>query len=363
MTEPQQPDPQQPRPDQADDSAPGWDAIDAALRPLYAGQEPRHWGVVVPAMLGGNDPLQGVSAYARTEPVAHWHYVTYGFSELYAKESPDAEVSGYGFELTFRLAADVTQEPPVWPVNVLQNLARYVFATGNVFRPGEYMSFNGPIALGDPTAITEVIFTTDPELPGTETPNGHLDFVQVVGVTTEEVRVARTWHAQSLLDAVAADLPLWVTDLRRGSLLDDPRLRATVEDGRRREGSSSGTLFTDVLGWGDQPDRPGTTYVTTGAAQVRELRDLLPLRLPFGRPYTLTSKGVRVTFAPGESFATSRDASALTVTLPPAALDELLAEVPVRRGSYVLPSAPDLVLHVLPTEIPDHDGSVAETIG
>ncbi|KAG1606612.1 hypothetical protein G6F45_013943 [Rhizopus arrhizus] len=44
-------------------------------------------------------------ASAADAPVPHWHYITYGFSELYAKESSDADASGYGSELTFRLAA------------------------------------------------------------------------------------------------------------------------------------------------------------------------------------------------------------------------------------------------------------------
>ena len=49
-------------------------------------QEPRHWGTVLPAFLGGNDPLQGISAYVVEEPVRHWLFVTYGFSELDEKE-------------------------------------------------------------------------------------------------------------------------------------------------------------------------------------------------------------------------------------------------------------------------------------
>ncbi|OPA74169.1 hypothetical protein BVG16_25695 [Paenibacillus selenitireducens] len=30
-----------------------------------------------------------------------WHFITYGFSELYDTESKEAEYSVYGFELTF----------------------------------------------------------------------------------------------------------------------------------------------------------------------------------------------------------------------------------------------------------------------
>jgi hypothetical protein len=47
--------------------------------------------------LGGQDPLDGISVYWADAPVPHWHYITYGFSELYAKESSDAAASGYGF--------------------------------------------------------------------------------------------------------------------------------------------------------------------------------------------------------------------------------------------------------------------------
>ncbi|WP_256843440.1 suppressor of fused domain protein, partial [Pseudomonas aeruginosa] len=85
--------------DHDDTDTPGWDAINAALSPLYAGQEPRHYGTALPYTLGGQDPLDGISVYWADAPVPHWHYITYGFSELYAKESSDAAASGYGFEL------------------------------------------------------------------------------------------------------------------------------------------------------------------------------------------------------------------------------------------------------------------------
>lgn len=79
---------------------------------------------------------------------------SHGFSELYAKESDEPEVSGYGFELTFRLAiapdTAADAEPPRWAMNFLQNLARYVFQSGNVFKDGDWMTANGPIALERP---------------------------------------------------------------------------------------------------------------------------------------------------------------------------------------------------------------------
>lgn len=112
--------------------APGWDAITDALRRVYGNQEPKHWGNVIPAFLGGKDPLHGISAYRSDKGGApHWHLVTFGLTELWGKESDDGSTSGYGFELTMRLACDDDEEtPPNWVLNFLQILARYVFNPG-----------------------------------------------------------------------------------------------------------------------------------------------------------------------------------------------------------------------------------------
>jgi hypothetical protein len=90
-------------PKEEEPEAIGWKAIDTVLNTLYLGIEPQHWGTIIPTFLGGKDPLTGISAYPANDP-DHWHYITYGFSELYEKETDDPEVSGFGIELTFRLA-------------------------------------------------------------------------------------------------------------------------------------------------------------------------------------------------------------------------------------------------------------------
>ena len=42
----------------------GWDAITAAFEKLYPEQKnPKHYGVLVPWELGGDDPLTGISIY------------------------------------------------------------------------------------------------------------------------------------------------------------------------------------------------------------------------------------------------------------------------------------------------------------
>jgi hypothetical protein len=87
--------------------APGWEAIDAALARIYGDTQPHHWGTVVRWSLGGPDPLDGVSAYRRDDPVPHWHYVSYGLTQLYPDDSEPSDYSDWGFELTFRLRVGV----------------------------------------------------------------------------------------------------------------------------------------------------------------------------------------------------------------------------------------------------------------
>jgi hypothetical protein len=203
------------------DDAPGWDAIDAALRPIYGDRKPYHVGTVISYFMGGPDPIHGISAYKNLEPRPHWHFVTYGFSELWAKESSDPDVSGFGFELTFRPTCLATEEKaPNWALNFLENLGRYVFETGNPFGAGHTLPLNGPIELGSSTLIHAVSFAFDPRLPPLATPNGRVEFLQIVGLTMDELEAIWSWNATAFLELRERDDPLLLTDLSRSSLHD-----------------------------------------------------------------------------------------------------------------------------------------------
>lgn len=339
-----------PREEAGDTLAPGWDAITAALDMLYPGVEPRHFGTLIRFRLGGPDPLDGLSAYKRLEPVPHWHIVSYGLSELYEKESDDSETSGYGFELTFRLTCDpAEEEPPMWAMNFLQNLARYVFDTGNVFRVGDWMPANGPISRDHETKLHAVAFTADPELPAIATPFGRVEFRQVVGLTDDELRAARMWRTSSLLDAFRPHLPLLVTGLARGSMLAEPALARAVAEGSARDGSSTGYLLTDRLDWTVQRRWLGATRyeVTLGACQVEELAGLLPLRLPFERSLRLADDdGVSVVFAPGARDEVAEEDGALVLRLTPVSARALAEALHPMAGSYAVPGLPAVTLLV-----------------
>ncbi|WP_083733385.1 suppressor of fused domain protein [Actinomadura sp. CNU-125] len=346
------------------DESPGWAAIDTALRRVHGDVEPKHWATIHKWMLGGPDPLDGISAYPRTDPVPHWHMVSYGMSELYEKESDNPDESGWGFEFTFRLVRNPEDEtPPVWAANMLQNLARYVFKTGNWFEPGHHMNVNGPIATDrDDSDIRAIAFVVDPELGEIDTPHGSLQFLQVVGLATEEYAAVRQWNTDSLMDVLAPHLPLFVTDLDRRSLLADPGVARAVREGVEREGSSSGMQLVSTAHWERGPD--GTT-IKLGALQAPAVADALRGRLPFGRELALRTEDTLLAFVPADEFAIEEQGDArLEVRVPSAALDGLLSTLQPTAARRPVPSLPGLTVEIVPTRMKDQYGEeTGEVIG
>lgn len=199
----------------SDDSAPGMDAIHAAMIALHGPQEPVHWLLDSSLGLLGSH-LESASAYDAGD---HWHLVTLGLSEIWEKQGPDPAVSGLGYEFTMRvrkpppsrwgLGRGRTSAPPSWAVHFLQRLGD-VTLEGARFRPGETLDPGGPIT-GDPSdVLTAVGFVDDPGLPHLDTPNGRVAFVQVFGLTAEQLQLVR--RGESALRSFAGRDGLFVTD-------------------------------------------------------------------------------------------------------------------------------------------------------
>lgn len=319
----------------ADDDAPGWDAIDGALGRLYPGVEPRHWGTLISYRLGGPDPLDGISAYPRSTPFPHWHFVTYGFSDLY-EGSGDGATSGYGFELTMRVyVPELGPEAPTWPVVLLQGLARYVFSSGFVLKVGDYIDLEAPITDTLPTQLRGLAVAADPELGPIQSPFGTADFRQVVGLTADEVAVCKGWRTGAFLEALTPDLPLLLTDLGRPSFATRPRIQQAVAEGIRRDGSSTGALYSPEL---TVAVSDAGVVLTLTQQAVGDLLLVLPGRIPLGRALRLEGTDRAVIFQPG---AVPRVVAAsdgqIAVELTPPAMDALIASIGGTPGSYRTP--------------------------
>ena len=141
-----------------EDDAVGWLSIDEKLNEIYGQQEPQHFGTIIKYILGGKDPLDGISVYENQNQENHYHIVSYGLSELYYnEESAGKEFSKYGFEFTFRLKKKEGDDFN-WPMNLMQNLARYVFETGKWFEESSFIPTNSPIRLDYDTNLRAIAF-------------------------------------------------------------------------------------------------------------------------------------------------------------------------------------------------------------
>lgn len=203
-----------------EDDAVGWECIDKELEKIYPGQEPLHFAPPLHYVAGGNDPLDGISVYRSEKQEKHFHFVTYGFSELYYSEkSAGGEFSKFGFELTFRLKMEQEDDNIHWVCNLLQNLARYVFQSGKWFEEYHLIPANGPIRSGYDTDITALAFALDPELGKIDTPHGEVSFLQIVGLTTDEFKQLEQNPAPSetekMLETLKYNNGLLITDLQR----------------------------------------------------------------------------------------------------------------------------------------------------
>ncbi len=207
----------------SEEDAVGWMYIDKQLETVYGKTKPRHYPPLcgVHYIAGGTDPIDGASIYDSNNQAFHRHLISYGMSELYYdEEKAGGEYSKWGFEFTFRLVPfEEDENDPLWAVEVMNNLARYVFNSGNWFEEFHFIPANGPIRLNTDTQITGFVFVKDPELGTIETPHGEVTFLQLVGITDAEVERIKAnptvSEIEKLVEELKADNPLLVTDLTR----------------------------------------------------------------------------------------------------------------------------------------------------
>jgi hypothetical protein len=181
--------------------APGWDSITAAFAAVYPDLEPAH--KALPPGLAFGAPLQGVSAF----PGPHgWHFVTYGLTELWTKESEDADLSGWGYELT--MLTPSTDEPPMWVFDTLAGLAKSTWETGRPYDPGDRIDILKPID-GGASELTAYAVAEDPLVTPDEFPFGRYAFHRLVGIAEPELLEMKATSTAQVLERLD---PKLITD-------------------------------------------------------------------------------------------------------------------------------------------------------
>ena len=188
--------------EEKDVEAIGWQAIEQEFLRVYPGQDnPKHYGTIIKWMFGGNDPLDGIS--------------------IYEKETDDPEISGYGYELTFKLKKECCDDEEAEIRNIcgiLQMIARLTFTKGEIFQPNEFI-YTGQttgIDAKQKSSLTGFITVKDPTVETINTPNGKVEFLELIGMTDSELKTLSTSGSViEIYEKLGSD----ITDYHRESIV------------------------------------------------------------------------------------------------------------------------------------------------
>ena len=271
--------------------------------------------------------LDEVRIYAVDEP-RQWHLVTMGVADL-------------GFELTLRLPRP-DDELPTWAVDCLVSLVAYARRSGHGFAAGHQIDLRGPIKLDADTAITAAAIVVDPAL-GTL---GDVEFLQVVGLTADELELCRSWRTDAVVGLLRRQDPRLTTVLERGSLLDDPSFREEAEAGVAADGSSLDELNVASLSW---RRRLRSLVVTMGAGAATALGPALRRRLTDdGAGFVVVGDAGSLRFEVGSSPQWRLAGDFVVVTVPAAEVEALAGLFSGQVGTGTLPSLKGLRFTVIP---------------
>lgn len=318
---------------------PGRAAIDRALDALYPGQIDLRFAGFRRA--DGNPPsLVEFTVYPCEETTPHWHFVSYGLSEVFGKQTADPEVSGYGLELTLRVVREPGSKPPPWPARILTYLADYVFDTGNGFGPLHTMALSGVPMRSLGTELESVLFVEDPRLPPVVSSNGRLQFLQVLGITSDEEDLIARWDANRFLEFLAPRPSVPVTDLRRASLLRTPSVAEEIRAAAKVEGSSREVIYLSALQVEHSAGMDMPVTLRLGLAEGRAVAQLLRYRIGYQRRANLLAPHLVVQLVPAAEHYepwTGDDGEKLTLGIPPDRIEPLAAALEGPPGTYRWP--------------------------
>lgn len=108
-----------------------------------------------------------------------YHYITFGFSELYDKRNKLPEISGYGFELSLRCLKDQLKDYPSIIPKILQTIATSIFNLGLMLSCGTCIDF-------DRDSHRVAIIWDDPVLRSCNSPTGKVRFLSVFILERQE---------------------------------------------------------------------------------------------------------------------------------------------------------------------------------
>ena len=157
------------------------------------------------------------------EEQPHWHYVTSGLSDPTKVEASESGRSGLGYELSFRLKrAPGETDAPEWPWKRLQEMGWGILKTNMKLGVGHYLRRRSAITGGNPpTTLLGYYLIADPRLQPVTSDSGSIEFLQMIGITEEELFACESGEPDEMEAQLLQRSPLGITDLEKATQDED----------------------------------------------------------------------------------------------------------------------------------------------
>ena len=294
--------------------APGIDAVMEAFAREYGAAPRLDFRTPLPPELDPH-PAKLVTAWAGP---GYWHLVTCGLTELFKKFSNIPDQSGWGVELTMKVPRGEGDEgPPEYAVELLRFLVKYVYSSRKRFSRGHYIQLS---PFEEDSTLVGATFVLDTRLTeAVKGPFGDFYFLQVVGVTWDELDALARVDDDRVTKALARRSPHLLTEPSRPSVFEGPDAPPFPSE----PAVASGSLQVDVL----RVSRSftGDMEVELDQRLAPQVARLMVERLGQGHPLQLNSGSTRLLLRPEPRSGWSQVEDLLTVDLTPEAMAELRA--------------------------------------
>lgn len=216
------------------------------------------------------------------------------------------------------------------------------------------------------TELTALAFINDPDLLEIHTLNGKVEFIQLVGITVDELDAMQIWNTLGVLNACSKYMPQYITNLSRKSLLQNSKIKEAIQKGSEKEGSNTGFLFNEQVTWTRSKKfflKKNPAVITIGAKQAKTIGQIIRGRMVKGEPFRLVSNEATVIFMFKDQPQVIEKDDKIEIILSGQVVEQFVSQLEPVEKSFSIPSLKSVVFQIIKTEVKDSEGNVVETIG
>ena len=304
-----------------------------------------------------SDPTraEAIYGYRCVHEQPHWLLVALATSELYDKVSDEPEQSGWGYELTMRFASE-SEEPPQEAISILNAVVEYVAVYQAPLAANHTLDLEGLLEETPAEGLGFLALRRDPMFGQVLTPNGEVDFLQVVVATEAEMAAMFDWNNREVLELMKQSTSdLLIASRDRTCIMGNPETAKFVEDKIATEGSSGALLFAaELVEWRNGRGEAKDKLILSEELVTSFVRRLKG-RLLFERTLQVFGEDLELCMFPAEHSSLSVHHETVELHLSAPAIQSLISVLESGERKFSCPEIPQLIIQLRSTDLDEID--------